>query len=756
MTTVIGIITDVDNAANRILFWTKDLAEELIVVAPQKEISPLKIGDWISVPSEEVQQRRIETFHVIDDPIPTKIFATPKSSLKKRIFLRICIAFPPIKWAELNGYNLLAYGENIGTIGNFASKRLTEMNGEIERDVCYEGEIVNLPQNLFTQEYRTIWAIRAQQLRRIDNDAFLSTCPWHEISDEEISLNGDQLKSEGRSSPIMSNEDPIEGNRESSRNCWCIDEEAMKGPLPMIVSPEPHEGTKERRLSSENFIGIVIRCEAHYTLIFGKIHGLVLVTYDAALSLRLGDWVSYDCIVLEEPDIAGVRHLAVCCREIDNRPCVSTINNGIIQIFTKVKVSHNNDREVPDGFVLMACDFIGAILAPNSADLRDTIEDDRIDAIVRFDDESYPGFSWIMTSFFKDGVAIPIESSDSRDTESVNKPSTVTSDCDELIACNAISDLNDQSFHTAEMPQAESSSSSHRSLHPSSSISDTALRDVDSDRRISDTDSQVGSARSNVRNSSHQQRKIWLIDASTLSSTASQLSNYRPGSVTKKVPMAILVKRSAKYGIIWSFHYKSIVVSLEHLGDLCAGVWVKTKIAEVEDSNNCLQYRYMTVAPLVRIADKLPLRCQDGIIQVQVHLEVGGELFIEGKHSYFMKNSELGQVLLNDDRMRPEDQQKRFLAWATFFQHDESYPWMIPYRETLVEIDDLGNPIEEQCNVPRRYDIGATDISCQGGGEDESVHYVSNDPICSEGRSSSIDCKRRDVCDRKQRCRRLS
>lgn len=38
------------------------------------------------------------------------------------------------------------------------------------------------------------------------------------------------------------------------------------------------------------------------------------------------------------------------------------------------------------------------------------------------------------------------------------------------------------------------------------------------------------------------------------------------------------------------------------------------------------------------------------ILQVQVHLEVGGELFIEGKRSYFMKNSELGQVLLNDDR----------------------------------------------------------------------------------------------------------
>lgn len=56
--------------------------------------------------------------------------------------MRVCIAFPPIGWAELNGYRLLAYGENIGTVGNFALKKLTEENGQIERDVCYKGEIV--------------------------------------------------------------------------------------------------------------------------------------------------------------------------------------------------------------------------------------------------------------------------------------------------------------------------------------------------------------------------------------------------------------------------------------------------------------------------------------------------------------------------------------------------------------------------------------------------------------------------------------
>uniref|UniRef100_A0A0M3IVR2 Mind bomb SH3 repeat domain-containing protein n=1 Tax=Ascaris lumbricoides TaxID=6252 RepID=A0A0M3IVR2_ASCLU len=142
MTTIIGIITDVDNAGKKARFWTKDLAEEVIVVSPQKDISALKVGNWVSVPSEEVQKRRIETFHVIVDPIPTKLRGTSKDPMKQRIYLRVCIAFPPIGWAELNGYRLLAYGENIGTVGNFALKKLTEENGQIERDVCYKGEIV--------------------------------------------------------------------------------------------------------------------------------------------------------------------------------------------------------------------------------------------------------------------------------------------------------------------------------------------------------------------------------------------------------------------------------------------------------------------------------------------------------------------------------------------------------------------------------------------------------------------------------------
>uniref|UniRef100_A0A0M3IXE9 SAM domain-containing protein n=1 Tax=Ascaris lumbricoides TaxID=6252 RepID=A0A0M3IXE9_ASCLU len=73
-----------------------------------------------------------------------------------------------------------------------------------------------------------------------------------------------------------------------------------------------------------------------------------------------------------------------------------------------------------------------------------------------------------------------------------------------------------------------------------------------------------------------------------------------------------------------------------------------------------------------------------------------------------------------------------------------------------LQIDDLGNPIEEQCNIPRRYNIGTTDINYQGGDEEESIHCTSNDPTANEDRSSSIDDKPRDVSDVKQRCKTLS
>lgn len=88
----------------------------------------------------------------------------------------------------------------------------------------------------------------------------------------------------------------------------------------------------------------------------------------------------------------------------------------------------------------------------------------------------------------------------------------MSSDYDESITCNGTINLNGQSFRhfATKVPQPEPSSASCRSLDPSSTISDTVLADVDNDRRISDTDSQVGSDRSNVRNSSHQQRKMWV------------------------------------------------------------------------------------------------------------------------------------------------------------------------------------------------------------------------------------------------------
>ncbi|KHN75772.1 hypothetical protein Tcan_02916 [Toxocara canis] len=805
---ITGIITHIDSDQRKARFWTVDLAEEIVIVGQPEEISKFEVGTWISVPADEIRKRSIENFFLAEEPVPTKV-VTVKGRNGSRIKLKVCLAFPPSEWAESNGYTLLAYSDRIGVVGNFASQKLVEINGPIERDICYEAEIASFSNRDLSQKYRTIWAVMPQKLKRIDNKSFLATCPWRcdrdegtadgceegisvrsfaNESKESIGYEEGNAAKQEEPSPEKSvfseqdtSRDPIpvvvasanaQGMDEDKQSmmvgiivkceehctlvfgkqhglimvsqnaelslalgewvsyeCIPAEEPVLNGvkylavschaadnrprvskvtdgivqvclfslkvdysfdPIPVVVASANAQGMDEDKQSM--MVGIIVKCEEHCTLVFGKQHGLIMVSQNAELSLALGEWVSYECIPAEEPVLNGVKYLAVSCHAADNRPRVSKVTDGIVQVFTDVSCSLESEVTPPDGFIVMKCSLLGFVLAPNSSIVLDAItKGGTIYSIVEFGCNNHSGFLWRVKSVYKDGIPVPADDGYERDTCWRAECSAVSSERDSELSFNSAVEVTQWQPEQRSAPYEPSSPSTSSRCDEES----TTSNDVRQQRTL-------------VRkgNDHHLQA---LQEESTESLVAQLLSIYRASSKKKKacwkVPFAIFVRKSSTYGIVWSFRYKSIVVLKEHLSDIDVGTWIKTKITDVWDDNEYLRYRYVTVAPIVQIADKLPLRCQDGIVKVQIHLESGGKEVIDNGHHYLSKNSEVGSVLLHGDKMSLDVQQKRFLTWATFVQQSESFPWMVLHQEFLIEIDEQGTPINQQPIARRRYNI---------------------------------------------------
>ncbi|VDM42719.1 unnamed protein product [Toxocara canis] len=561
---ITGIITHIDSDQRKARFWTVDLAEEIVIVGQPEEISKFEVGTWISVPADEIRKRSIENFFLAEEPVPTKVVTVKgRNGSFQRIKLKVCLAFPPSEWAESNGYTLLAYSDRIGVVGNFASQKLVEINGPIERDICYEAEIASHGVVIVTRGLQMV--VKREYLSR-----------FGVVKTARLALAlvyGARVRSfanESKESIGYEEGNAAKQEEPSPEKSVFSEQDTSRDPIPVVVASANAQGMDEDKQSM--MVGIIVKCEEHCTLVFGKQHGLIMVSQNAELSLALGEWVSYECIPAEEPVLNGVKYLAVSCHAADNRPRVSKVTDGIVQ------------------------------------------------SIVEFGSDNHSGFLWRVKSVYKDGIPVPC--------------SAVSSERDSELSFNSAVEVTQWQPEQRSAPYEPSSPSTSSRCDEESTTS----------------------------NDVRQQRTL-----------------VRKGN---------------------DHHLQAVLLS-----DIDVGTWIKTKITDVWDDNEYLRYRYVTVAPIVQIADKLPLRCQDGIVKVQIHLESGGKEVIDNGHHYLSKNSEVGSVLLHGDKMSLDVQQKRFLTWATFVQQSESFPWMVLHQEFLIEIDEQGTPINQQPIARRRYNI---------------------------------------------------
>uniref|UniRef100_A0A0M3J5T1 Ig-like domain-containing protein n=1 Tax=Anisakis simplex TaxID=6269 RepID=A0A0M3J5T1_ANISI len=138
--------------------------------------------------------------------------------------------------------------------------------------------------------------------------------------------------------------------------------------------------------------------------------------------LQLGDWINYECIEDNESNANAVHHLVYDWKRIDDRPCVAkVIDEKFVNLHTSIRllddIGYESDSlRVPRGYRVAEGDLCDRILVKNTRRVRNSLaEQHQIDVVLEFNDEIYPGFYWIVTAVYNDGISFEIDDGDTED-----------------------------------------------------------------------------------------------------------------------------------------------------------------------------------------------------------------------------------------------------------------------------------------------------------------------------------------------------